>query len=223
MEENPLSEENRTSRSGCVILLVGVGLAILLSGICAMTPDGAALYDSIRKRFEISQPLVRPTSQAIDTPTATVASTPVPTLTATATATVIPSETSAPFPTSTSVSTAPIRVTPIIGLTVTPDVGLILTLTINPSLPVCECQGTDYVCPGLVTQYNSTLCGGSGLCVCRGQTLVCADGTVADFNPQCPAGGNGGSGAGCTCQNIICSPVTGVCVGVCKETGLPCR
>ena len=52
-------------------------------------------------------------------------------------------------------------------------------------------------------------------CSCCGSTLVCADGTVAEFNPQC-TGGSGG-GAACVCGNHICQPECGEAFATCAE------
>jgi len=53
-------------------------------------------------------------------------------------------------------------------------------------------------------------------CTCCGTTLTCADGTVAEFNPQCGVGGSSGGG-GCQC---VCPVGNPNCVDSC--TGAVC-
>jgi hypothetical protein len=91
----------------------------------------------------------------------------------------------------------------------------------------CRCDGTDYVCVkpdgSKTTSYNSQQCGGEGGCACRGTTLVCSDGTYAEFNPQCGVGGDTG-GEGCTCIANPACQAAAACRSpyICKETGQAC-
>jgi hypothetical protein len=55
-----------------------------------------------------------------------------------------------------------------------------------------------------------------GGCVCCGSTLVCADGTVAQFNPQCMGGPDTGY-----CGDGICTAAENVCGGCSIDCG-PC-
>ncbi len=242
IEDRSSAEAGVYRRPLWIIILIAVGLVMVLAGVCAMTPAGSSLVDSLRIRLQISQPLVRPTGQpagatipaATTTPTATI---PPTTLSAT---TAAPSE----APTATANAKA----------TLTPTREPKASATLDQA--TCQCQGTDYVCRDGKTSYNDTRCGGSGRCECRGTDLYCPDGTVSKLDVRCvgtavstvvgtpiatlidtplpspiptlaPTSDGGSTPvpttAACTCVNVVCNPLkVPACVGVCRETGLPC-
>jgi hypothetical protein len=57
-------------------------------------------------------------------------------------------------------------------------------------------------------------------CTCCGTTLTCADGTVAEFNPQCGVGG--GAACSCVANDPLCTDPLAGCPFHCQEDGSAC-
>ncbi len=212
--EDSKREEGAFKRSGWLIPAIGALLALItIACLClALGPLNGTI------RNVISPPVTQEQTTPVETESAVVTQPPQteePTSTVT--------ETSSPEATGNGACNAPCdpaNPTCLAGLKCLPVPGTAGKYVCwNDSI----CQSTTPAVtdqPTEIVTQPPQACGPGWLpasgCACCGTTLVCSDGTVAQFNPKCGVGG----GTTAVCGNNKCEPPSETCWSCWRDCGL---